>query len=67
MKLKILKDFLEKLKGEDFDDYEIVIGDYKIIDGVDYIHRIDSPVVYASLDVFNKEIILLKERIEENV
>jgi hypothetical protein len=59
MTLKELKNWLDKLP-EDFLEFNVVNGEVGMLDG-EYMYRLDKPVTTLTVDVENKEIIILND------
>ncbi len=59
MTLKELKNWLDKLP-EDFLEFNVVNGEVGMLDG-EYMYRLDKPVTTLTVDVENKEIVILND------
>jgi len=59
MTLKELKNWLDKLP-EDFLEFNVVNGEVGMLDH-EYMYRLDKPVTTLTVDVENKEIIILND------
>ena len=65
MKIIELKEFLETLP-DDFDQYEVVNGEYVKIDS-EYYSRVDKPVMFLTVDEESKELCVLHQTEEETI
>ena len=64
MNIKELKEFLDTLPKE-FDSYDLVNGEFAILENTGYNYRLDKPIECITVDEDSKEILFCHQTQEE--